>query len=88
MPLSFVQISDAGVTLANARPAAHTRRNHDYSRRPIDVGLHHDLTIELHGEDFSASTKLSVEDAMGLISMLSYAVREQLARQAASGARG
>jgi len=88
MPLSFVQISDAGVTLANARPTAHKRRNHDYSRRPIGVALHHDLTIELHGEDFTASTRLSVDDAMGLISMLSYAVREQLARQAANGGRG
>lgn len=87
MQLSFVQISDSGVSLANATPASHIKRNYDYSRRPVAVAVHHDLTIEIHGKDFSTSTKLSPDDALGLITMLSYVVREQLALQAARSGR-
>lgn len=76
----FIHISDAGVNIAHAQPACYARRKHDYMRRPVNVALHHDLTLEIHGEHFSTSTKLSVDDAMGLISMLSYAVREHLVR--------
>lgn len=77
----FVEISDSGVSIAHSQPARYASRKHDYKRRPVNVALHHDLTLEIHGEHFSTSTKLSVDDAMGLISMLSYAVREHLAQQ-------
>lgn len=76
----FIHIADAGVSIAHAQPASYARRKHDYKRRPVNVALHHDLTLEIHGEHFSTSTKLSIDDAMGLISMLSYAVREHLAQ--------
>ena len=87
MHLSFVQITDSGVSLANATPAFHSQRNYDYTRRPVAVAVHHDLKLEIHGKDFTASTKLSVDDALGLITMLSYVVREQLAIQAATAGR-
>ncbi len=77
----FVEISDSGVNVAHSQPTRYASRKHDYKRRPVNVALHHNLTLEIHGEHFSTSTKLSVDDAMGLISMLSYAVREHLARR-------
>lgn len=76
----YTSINDSGVTFTGQRPVALDPHKHDYSHRPVKVSLHHDLTLEIHGEHFTASTRLTVDDAMGLIGILSYAVREQLAR--------
>lgn len=84
MTQPFIQITDAGAVVATTRPTAPDPGKHDYRRRPVKVALHHNLTLEIHGEHFTTSTKLSVDDAMGLISMLSYAVREHLVVQPAS----
>ena len=76
----FATINDTGLTFTGSRPVAHDPHKHDYSRRPVKVALHHDLTLEIHGEHFTTSTKLTVDDAMGLIMMLGYIVREHAAR--------
>mgnify|MGYP006913203491 CR=1 FL=1 len=55
----FVEISDSGVNIAHSQPARHVSRKHDYKRRPVNVALHHNLTLEIHGEHFSTSTKLN-----------------------------
>jgi hypothetical protein len=49
--------------------------------KPVKVSIHHDLSIELHGDNFSVKRVLSVDEALGLIGMLSYVVREQLYKQ-------
>ena len=77
----FTTINDTGLTFTGQRPGARDPNKHDYSRRPVKVAIHHDLTLEIHGEHFTTSTRLTVDDAMGLIGMLSYAVREELARR-------
>lgn len=74
--MPFVEITDAGIAMLGARPAR--CKPQDYTKRPTKVAVHHDLTIELHGTDFSAHTRLSVGEALGLISMLTYVVREVL----------
>lgn len=80
MQTPFVTISDAGIAFFDHRPARDPTK-HDYSRRPVKVALHHDLTLELHGEHFSASTQLTLDDALGMISMLGYVLREHQARR-------
>lgn len=80
MQTPFTTINDHGVTFTGHRPVAHDPHKHDYSRRPVKVAIHRDLTLELHGANFTASTKLSVDDALGLVSMLAYVVREHTSR--------
>jgi hypothetical protein len=80
MQTPFTTITDNGMTFTGQRPVAHDPHKHDYSRRPAKVAIHHDLTLEIHGEHFSTSTRLTVDDAMGLIMMLGYIVREHAAR--------
>ena len=76
----FTTINDNGLSFTGSRPVAHDPHKHDYSRRPVKVSLHHDLTLEIHGEHFTTSTKLTVDDALGLIGILSYVVREHTSR--------
>lgn len=76
----FITITDNGVTVTDHRPVAHIPHKHDYSHRPVKVAIHHDLRVEIHGNNFTTSTKLSVEDALGLIAMLGYLVREHTCR--------
>ena len=80
MQTPFTTINDNGVTFTGHRPVALDPIKHDYSRRPIKVAVHRDLTLELHGANFTVTTKLSVDDALGLIGILTYAVREHATR--------
>lgn len=41
------------------------------------VSVHHDLSIELHGENFSIRRELTIDEALGLVGMLTYVIREQ-----------
>lgn len=74
----FIQITDAGVAFLAQRPDAPKPGQHDYTSKPVKVAIHHDLSIELHGEQFSVKTKLTTDEALGLIGMLSYVLREKL----------
>ena len=47
---------------------------------PLKVAIRHDLTIELHNDNFSISRKLTIDEALGLIGMLNYVVREHVSR--------
>ena len=49
-----------------------------YGKKPVQVKLHHDLTLEMHGEHFKAACALDVDDALALIGMLSYLLRDKL----------
>lgn len=48
----------------------------DHSRRPVDFSVRRDLDLEIHGEHFSATVRLTPEDALGLIMRLTYGIRE------------
>ena len=47
-------------------------------RSPLKVAIRHDLSIELHSDDFSIVRKLTIDEAMGLIGMLNYVTREHI----------
>ena len=47
-------------------------------KSPVEIAIHHDLSIELHGDHFSVSRKLTIDEALGLIGMLSYVTREHV----------
>lgn len=74
----FININDAGVAFLAESPKSPPPGKSDYDKKPVKVAVHHDLTIELHGANFSTSTKLTPDEALGLISMLAYVVREKL----------
>jgi hypothetical protein len=78
MSQPFLNINDQGAAILAQRPGELHPGKHNYRDKPVKVAVHHDLTIELHGDHFSASTKLSPGDALGLITMLSYAMRDHL----------
>lgn len=74
----FINIDESGVAILAQRPGKQDPGKHDYRKKPVKVAIHHDLTIELHGEHFTASYQLSPGEALALMSMLSYALREHL----------
>lgn len=74
----FVKITDAGVSFLGQRPGDDQPGKHDYQKKPVRVEVNHDLSIELHGPAFSATTQLTVDEALGIIAMLNYVVREKL----------
>lgn len=87
----FVSITDEGMAFLAQRPDAHQPGKHDYDKKPVRVAVHRDLSLELHGERFSVSAKLTADDALGIIAMLTYVLRERLAsshnRQPAEAAK-
>lgn len=80
----FININDAGVAFLAAPLKAPPPGSSNKTTRPVNVAVHHDLTIELHGAQFSVSTTLSLDQAVALIGMLSYVVREKLYLQEAT----
>ena len=74
----FVSISDDGMAFLAQRPEAHQPGKHDYNKKPVRVAIHRNMTLELHGEHFSVSTKLTADDALGIINMMAYVLKEKL----------
>ena len=77
----FVNVDDSGLVILGARPTPREPGKHDYRDKPVRLSIHHNLTIELHGEQFSASHRLAADEALALISMLGYVLREELDRK-------
>ena len=49
----------------------------DYSKKPVQVAIRRDpFGLEIHGENFSAVANLTKADALGLVMMLAYWLRE------------
>jgi hypothetical protein len=75
-PDGMITINPDGVVIIDRkRPPAPGR---DYSKQPVQAAIRHDLTLELHGERFSARAKLTPGQALGLMSVLAYLLREEL----------
>ena len=72
----FVEISDSGVNIAHSQPARHVSRKHDYKRRPVNVALHHNLTLENLLERKGKTSQLQeIRDVANMVNII--AVREQ-----------
>ncbi len=78
MTQPFVNINEHGIAFLAQCPAPPKPGQQDYQHKPVQVRMHQDLSIELHGEHFSASVKLSPGEILGLSSMLLYLLRDHL----------
>jgi hypothetical protein len=65
-----------GVTIRHAAPPPEHPRY--YGKQPVQFTMHHDCTLEMHGEHFSAKMQLTNDSALGLASMLLFLVRNDL----------
>ena len=71
---------DGTVTVIPAPPSA---ANVDYSKKPIQFAVQRDpLGLEIHSENFSTVIDLTTDDALSIILMLTYAVRETVYKPA------
>ena len=77
----FVHITDAGMAFLEKRPDDGFPHQTNYEKKPVHFAIGPGLTIELHGEHFNISTKLTPDEALGLVMMLAYHLREQLPRE-------
>lgn len=66
-----------GVTIRHIDPHKHAPR--DYRQIPVQVAVHRDGTLEMHGEHFTAKAAMSVDQAIGLAMMILFTVRDQVA---------
>lgn len=76
-PQGVTTITPDGVVVVDhaAQPSADPK----YADKPVHIAVHHDLTLQLHGSHFNASVRLSADEALGLLNILAYVVREHLA---------
>lgn len=72
-----------GVSVINPPAREPGRHPSDYKARPVQVAVHRDLTLEIHGETFSTKAKLDLDQAMGLAMMILFACRDHPAVQRA-----
>jgi hypothetical protein len=78
MTQPFININEHGIAFLTQRPTPPKPGQHDYQHKPVQVCVRHDLSIELHGEHFSASAKLTPGEILGLASMLMFLLRDHL----------
>ena len=70
----FKILPDGTVTV---QPASPNTAKFDYSKKPVQFAIRRDpLGLEIHGENFSTVIDLTPDDALSIILMLTYAVRE------------
>lgn len=77
----FISIDTQGqATLSAEAPHQYERSRYaiGFDKKPVQLKLHHDLTLEMYGEHFKAACALDVDHALALIGMLSYLLREKL----------
>jgi hypothetical protein len=77
---TFITHSPEGETSFSATRPARLGPAPDHTRRPVDFSVRRDLDLEIHGEHFSATVRLTPEDALGLIMRLTYGIREATCR--------
>lgn len=81
MQKPFITITDAGIQISDNRPGGCQPDPTAFTKKPVRVSVHRDLTLEVHGRNFSTSTNLSIDDALGIISLLTFVVSETLQAQ-------
>jgi len=79
MNAAYIDIDSRGrATIAPTAPPTAPRPCLSYSAKPVQLALRHGLMLEMHGRQFRAAAALDLEDALSLISMLSYLIRDQI----------
>lgn len=78
MTQPFVNINARGIAFLSQRPTPRKPGQHDYERKPVQVCVHQDMSMELHGEHFSTVAKLTPGEILGLASMLMFLLRDHL----------
>ena len=75
----YFKISANGTVNVLPAPPPRTGCKFDYSKKPVQVSIRQSpLGLEIHGENFSTSITLDTDDALSVILMLTYGVRELL----------
>jgi hypothetical protein len=79
MKKKFVKISEKGIEFLNEAPPHPKFKSKD---RKTEVGITghwtKDMVIHILGENFSASHILTIDDALGLVALIGYELRERL----------
>ena len=71
----FKTCPDGTVTILPSAPS--TTHQRDYTKNPVQFSPRSaPLGVEIHGNNFSTVINLSNEDALGIIFMLAYGMRE------------
>lgn len=70
----FYTCDASGVTIPHAAPPTEHPRN--FKDRPVQFSVNRDRSLQLHGEHFTATMHLSMDEAIGMAMLLLYSVRE------------
>jgi hypothetical protein len=70
----FYTCDASGVTIRHAAPPTEHPRN--FKTRPVQFSVNRDRSLQLHGEHFTATMRLSTDEAIGLAMLLMFTVRE------------
>ena len=68
----------ATLTAEAPRQEERSRYATSYDKKPVQFRVGRDLTLQLHGEHFQVECPLDADDALSLIAMLSYVLRDKL----------
>lgn len=75
-PQGIFLAGPTGVVVHDTRPQRATACG-SYAERPVQFSVHRDLRLQLHGARFVVTMQLTDEDALSLISLLSFTLRER-----------
>jgi len=75
MTQPFIKITSEGIQFLNEPPECHPQHSEGAK---ITSGVRRDLTLVVYGKGFVVEHELTVDDALGLIMMLGYDLREKL----------
>ena len=75
----FKTCPDGTVTVLPSPLPNTTTDQRDYTKKPVQISPRRDpLGIEIHGKNFSTVINLTNDDALGIIFMLAYGIREDV----------
>ncbi|MDI3511593.1 MAG: hypothetical protein PWQ61_2358 [Betaproteobacteria bacterium] len=70
----YYTCDESGVTVLPFAPTTHVPP--EFKSGEVRFAVHKDRTLEISGENFSASKQLSIDEAVGLAMLLLFVVRE------------
>ena len=76
MPQPFIKITSEGIQFLNEPPKEHPKFFDDPTK--IISGVQKDTTLVVYGKNFVVEHELTIDDALGLIAVIGYQLREKL----------
>lgn len=76
MTQQFIKINSEGIQFLNEPPKNHSQGFDEFTK--VISGVTGDLTLVTYGENFVVEHELTNDDALGLIAILGYKLREKL----------